>query len=175
MFTSMTTMVSGGYYEATTQNIEKIAIPKANEDEKQAIADLAEQCQQQAVQRYQLEKNVRELLIENFRPENNQYSLNKKLLNWWRISEIKTLNQEARKAFKLKKSESLAIDLSNPSTQIQWKGFLEEQSQSWQKFTDEITSLEQAINQQVYALFKLTADEIICLETCIDASNLSSG
>jgi hypothetical protein len=162
MFTSMTTMVSGGYYEATTQNIEKISIPKATDEQKQAIADLAEQCQEQATLRYKLEQTVRDLLIENFRPENNDYSLNKKLLNWWTISEVKTLHQEAQKAFKLKKSESLALDLSNPSTQMQWKGFLEEQSQTWYGFTDEIERLETEINQKVYVLFDLTLDEIKC-------------
>jgi len=167
MFTSMTTMVRGGYYEATTQNIEKIVIPKEKEEQKQAITNLAEQCQQQAEERYELEQNVRDLLIENFRPENNHYTLNKKLLNWWAIMDVKTLNQEAQKAFKLKQSETLPLNLTDPSTQMQWKKFLEEQSQAWQDFTNKIETLEQAINQQVYALFDLTIDEINLLETAL--------
>jgi methylase of polypeptide subunit release factors len=164
IFKAKSTMISGGYYRYIRQYIDTIPIPKANEDEKQAIANCAEQCQQQAKQRYQLEKSVRALLIENFRPENNDYSLNKKLLNWWEISEVKILNQEARKAFKLKKSDTLALDLTDPSTQMKWKKFLEEQSQAWHNFTDEIETLEQVINQQIYALFNLNETEIKLLE-----------
>ena len=48
---------------------------------------------------------------------------------------------------------------------MQWKGFLEEQSQAWHNFTHEIETLEQAINLQVYTLFDLTSDEIILLES----------
>ncbi|MDQ7090209.1 MAG: TaqI-like C-terminal specificity domain-containing protein [Methylococcales bacterium] len=159
---------SGGFLECKPIYINQIPIPKATDEQKQIIAELAEQCQQQAGERYQLEQNVRDLLIENFRPENNHHSLNKKLLKWWTVSDIKTLNQEARKAFKLKKADTLSLDLSDPNAQMQWKKFLEEQSQAWQSFTDEIERLEKEINKQVYALFKLTSDEITCLEKSIN-------
>ncbi len=165
--------VRGGFYELRSQYIETLPIPKATDEQKQVITNLAKQCQQQAERRYQLEKDVRELLIENFRPENNHYPLNKKLLNWWAIADVKTLNQEARKAFKLKKFETLALDITDPSTQMQWKKFLEEQSQAWQNFTNEIETLEQKINDKVYVLFNLTSDEIILLEKSIPLNSVT--
>ncbi|MCK5926458.1 MAG: hypothetical protein KAG10_11220, partial [Methylococcales bacterium] len=165
--------VRGGFYELRSQYIETLPIPKATDEQKQVITNLAKQCQQQAERRYQLEKDVRELLIENFRPQNNYYPLNKKLLNWWAIADVKTLNQEARKAFKLKKFETLALDITDPSTQMQWKKFLEEQSQAWQNFTNEIETLEQKINDKVYVLFNLTSDEIILLEKSIPLNSVT--
>ena len=159
---------SGGFLECKPIYVNQIPIPKLNTEQKQAIAVLAKQCQDYAEKRYQLERNIRELLIENFRPENNHYGLNKKLLNWWSITDIKMLNQEARKAFKLKKHEVLALDLSVPQTQMQWKGFLESQSQAWRGFTDKITALEQEINHQIYGIFKLSSDEIVLLEKSIN-------
>ncbi len=168
MFTSMTTMVSGGYYEATTQNIEKISIPTVDKDQKQALADLAEQCQQQAGERYELEETVRRRFIQNFRPAKNSHKLNKKLLNWWQLTDINELHQEARKAFKLKKPERLQIDLSDYAQQDKIETYLNGQKVKWQGFTTEIERLEDEINKKVYALFELEPDEIKLLETSLN-------
>lgn len=140
-----------------SQNIEQIPIPTTNE--KQTIADLAEQCQTHAKTRYELEQKVQRRFIENLRPANNHEPLNTKLTQWWKLSTVTELATEARKAFKLKKSETLKVDLSNPTKQDEWEKYLKDNTKTWQDTTDTINGLEKQINTAVYVLFNLNAEE----------------
>jgi hypothetical protein len=74
------------------------------------------------------------------------------------------LATEAGKAFKLKKSEALKVDLSNPARQDEWETYLKDNTRQWQTYTQTIKTLEQHINTAVYALFDLTPEEIGLIE-----------
>jgi hypothetical protein len=74
------------------------------------------------------------------------------------------LATEAGKAFKLKKSEALKVDLSNPARQDEWETYLKDNTCQWQTYTQTIKTLEQHINTAVYALFDLTPEEIGLIE-----------
>lgn len=156
--------MSGGFYQIHGHLLERIPIPEATDEQKKVIAELAEKCQEQAKKRYELEQQVREILLENFQPQNSLLTLNKKLSQWWLLSGIKELQQEARKAFKLKKAEVLNVDLDDPGLQMKWLNFLNEQQQAWQTFTAEIERCEKEINISVYELFGLSDTEIKTLE-----------
>lgn len=147
-----------------SQNIERIPIPKASPEQQKTIADLAENCQTNAKYRYELEQKVQRRLIENLRPTNNLEPLNTKLTEWWKLSTITELVIEAKKAFKLKKSETLKIDLTDPAQQDTWEKYLKDNTKDWQDYTQTINSLEQQINTAVYALFKLKPEEISLIE-----------
>ena len=103
-------------------------------------------------------------LTENLRPTNNIESLNNKLNQWWKLATVTELAREACKAFKLKKSETLKVDLTNPTQQDIWESYLKDNAKVWQDYTQTINGLEQQINTAVYALFKLTPEEISLIE-----------
>ena len=156
--------VRGGFYELRSQYIETLPIPKVSPEQKKLIADLAEQCQAHAQDRYELEQKVQRRFIENLRPANNGESLNTKLTQWWKLTTVTELASEAVKAFKLKKSETLKINLTDPTQQDSWEKYLKDNTKQWQDHTQTIKSLEQQINTAVYALFKLTSEEIKLIE-----------
>lgn len=111
-----------------------------------------------------MEQKVQRRFIENLRPAKNVESLNTKLTQWWKLATVTELASEAVKSFKLKKSETLKVDLTNPNKQDDWEKLLKDNTQSWQNYTQAINSLEQQINTAVYALFKLSPEEINLIE-----------
>lgn len=164
IFKAKSTMISGDYYRYIRQYIDTIPIPTASPDQQKIIADLAEKCQTHAKDRYELEQKVQRRFIENLRPANNIQSLNTKLNQWWKLATVTELAREASKAFKLKKSETLKIDLTSLTQQDEWESYLKDNTKKWQDYTQTINGLEQQINTAVYALFKLTPDEITLIE-----------
>ncbi|MGZ8946827.1 MAG: hypothetical protein ACXW1W_15560 [Methylococcaceae bacterium] len=147
-----------------TQNLDLIPMPIASENQQKIIADLAEQCQSQAQDRYELEQKVQRRFIENLCPKNNLEPLKTKLNQWWKLATVTELVTEAGKSFKLKKPETLNVDLTNLTQQNEWESYLKENTNKWQDFTQTIKSLEQQINTAVYTLFKLTPEEINIIE-----------
>ena len=164
VLTGICTNVRGGFYELRSNKIETLPIPTASPEQQKTIADLAEKCQANAKDRYELEQKVQRRFIENLRPANNVESLNTKLNQWWKLATVTDLATEARKAFKLKKSETLKVDLTDPNKQDAWEKLLKDNTQTWQDYTKTINSLEQQINTAVYALFKLSPEEINLIE-----------
>lgn len=156
--------VRGGFYELRAQYIETLPIPVIPAGQKQTLGELASQCQINAEARYALELKVQRRLLENLRPANNTQPLNTKLTEWWKLATVTELASEARKAFKLKKSETLKADLSNLSLQDDWETYLKDNTKTWLDYIQAINGLEQQINQTVYTLFKLTSEEISLIE-----------
>jgi type I restriction-modification system DNA methylase subunit len=160
----VTDSIRGGFLRMFTQNLDLIPMPIASEDQQKNIAGLAEKCQTSAKDRYELEQKVQRRFIQNLRPKNKLEPLNTKLNQWWNLTTITELATEAGKAFKLKKSETLKIDLTNPTKQDEWEQYLKDNTKKWQDHTQTISDLEQQINTAVYTLFKLTPEEISLIE-----------
>ena len=164
LFKAKSTMISGGYYRYIRQYVDTIPMPTASPEQQKSIADLAEKCQTNAQARYELEQKVQRRFLENLRPTNNAEPLNTKLGEWWKLATVTELAAEAGKAFKLKKSEALKVDLTNPTQQDNWETYLKDNTRQWQIYTQSIKTLEQQINTAVYALFNLTPEEISLIE-----------
>lgn len=152
-FTAMTTMVSGGFFEATTQNVTRIPIPKATNTQKQTIATLAEECQQLAESRYKLENELRKL-VPSLCPADREAKLNNKLKSWWLLS-FDDFQAEIKKQFKQ------AIPLTDCA---EWDELFNNNKTAIQNKSAQLAVKEQALNQQVYELFALDADEVALLE-----------
>lgn len=163
------TSLRGGEWRLLLQSIyiETLPIPTATPEQQKNIADLAKQCQTHAKTRYALEQKVQRRFIENLRPKNNSEPLNTKLNQWWKLATVTELASEAHKAFKLKKSDTLNIDLSNPSKQDEWESYLKNNTKAWQDTTNTINGLEKQINAAVYALFNLDTEEQKLIEQSI--------
>jgi len=150
---------SGGFIECKPMYINQIPIPTIDDETKATLADLAEQCQTEAKTRYELEQTVQCRWLENLRPVNNFHPLNTKLTEWWKLSSIVELAEEAHKAFKLKKSETLKVNLFSPFKQDEWSPYLKENISQWQMHTQKIQDLEKQIDDLVFELFGLSEAE----------------
>ncbi|SJM94984.1 N-6 DNA methylase (fragment) [Crenothrix polyspora] len=164
LLTANALTMSGGFYQVHGNVLEKMPIPTSTDEQKSHIANLAQQCQTNAQARYELEQKVQRRLLQNLRPANNGEPLNTKLNEWWKLATVTELATEAAKAFKLKKYEGLNVDLYDLIQQDKWEKYLNDNTHQWQAYTQTIKSLEQQINSAVYALFKLTSEEIGLIE-----------
>ena len=151
LITSMCPFVRGGFYEVRAQYIETLPIPPKPKGEK--ISTLAEQVQAIAESRYQCENGFRRRL-QDLCPNDQVFKLNKKLENWW-LLDFSTLQKE------LKKSLKATINLAERSD---WQGYFEGEQVKRANLDLQIRGLEQQLNNEVYKLFDLTADEIVLIE-----------
>ena len=149
----MTSSIRGGFYEATTQRTSNFPIPKATDTQKEYIALLAEGCQTQAEVRYQLQNGIRKN-IPSLCPDGQESKLNNKLKSWWKLS-FEAFQKEIKKQYKY----SMTLEEN-----MQWQGTFENHKQEIQKNSAELAQKEQKLNQAVYQLFGLDADEISLLE-----------
>jgi hypothetical protein len=140
--------VRGGYYELRAQYIETLPIPPATDEQKMYIAELASQCQNLAEQRYGLERNT-QISITQLKIK----KLTRKLQSWWELEFNDFLDELAK--------QKIEIPLKK---QAEWYGFLSEAILEHQDFDLQIAILEMQLNNAVYALFNLTAEEIKLIE-----------
>ena len=145
--------VRGGYFELRAQYIETLPIPKADSKQKETIASLAQQIQSLTEQRYQIENNFRRRLPDLCPPE-REPKLNKKMHSWWRL-DFPQLQAALKTAFKT------TIPLAERNA---WQDYFESEQQRIASLNQQIFQLEQQLDQAVYALFDLTADEIDLLQ-----------
>ena len=156
-FSGFTTMVRGGYYEATTQNIINLPIPPASDAEKTSLANLAQDAQSAAEQRYSLQHNFRRRIADLCPPE-REAKLNNKLKNWWQLEDFTSFRQEVKKLYKAD------IPLNERSD---WEDWFNKDKANIARLSAQIKQKESEINKIVYSLFDLTDDEIKLLESNI--------
>ncbi len=155
VFSSMTTMMRGGFYEATTQNINLLPIPAATEGQKAQIAELAQACQTLTEQRYAIEQKVAHRLVSNLCPSEKSAKLTQKTQTWWTL-DFTSLQNELKKSFGLKASDKL-IPLKD---QDEWEDYVDSNRQHIVQLNQQIAEKERALNQAVYELFGLTEEEV---------------
>ena len=150
---SIASAMSGGFYQIHGHVLEKLPIPKATNAQQELIALLAENCQTQAEQRYQLQNGIRKN-IPSLCPDGQAPKLNNKLKNWWTLG-FDAFQKEIKKQFK----HSMTLDEN-----MQWQDVFEGQKQKIQSSSAELAQKEQQLNQAVYKLFGLDEEEIKLLE-----------
>jgi hypothetical protein len=145
--------IRGGFFRLFTQYVETTPIPDATDAQKAAIADLARRCQETAEARYAAQEAVRRR-IPDLCPVDREPKLNTNLKNWWAL-DFKSFRKEVKKCFKTD------IPLAERN---EWDAWLSAERAKIEEFSRTLTALEAELNQQVYALFDLTADEIALIE-----------
>lgn len=156
-FTSRTTAVRGGFYEATAQHIEPLPIPDATDAQKAELAALAEGCQTAAEQRYKLRTDLSRR-IPDLAPAGTEPKLTTKLKEWWELPDFAAFRAEVKKALKAD------IPLAERSD---WEDWIARDKAEIARLTAEIKANEDRINAIVYQLFDLTPAEIKLLEANI--------
>ncbi|SEH04229.1 Eco57I restriction-modification methylase domain-containing protein [Candidatus Venteria ishoeyi] len=150
---SLCPFVRGGYYEVRSQYIQTLPIPPATEAQKQSIAQIAENCQKIAENRYQKQQAVRRR-IPDLCPAEREAKLNTKLKNWWQL-DFPAFRKEIKKAFK----QDIPLQDRND-----WEHWLTQERATIEALSAQLQQQETVLNNEVYVLFDLTAEEIKLIE-----------
>jgi len=156
----------GNYRSANKQFIAPLPIPPASEEDKAALASLAQSCQSAAEERYRRQEAVRRRIPDLCPPGNNKVKreadgtakLNTKLREWWTLESFDAFRAEVKKVFKAD------IPLADRSD---WEDWLKKEKSEIDRLSAEIARNEDEINRIVYRLFDLTDEEIELLEANI--------
>lgn len=133
-------------------NIETIPVPTASKAQKEAIGALAEQCQKAAEELHALSTKFVNLLKTDFKLEKPSTKLEQ-----WHSLDFAGFLDELKK-------KKIVPTLTQKS---EWMDYFEKQKATAQTLKQTIKKLEQELNQQVYALYALTPEEIQIIEEAI--------
>lgn len=154
VFKAMTPLARGGYYRAKTQYIQTLPLPALAPENFGELATLAEAAQAAAERRYELQQAIARRIPDLAAdPANAKLSI--KLKEWWSLPDFAAFQKEVEKALKAK------IPLAERN---EWENWITTSRAEIHALSAEIARLEAEINARVYALFDLTADEIVLLE-----------
>lgn len=147
-------------YRLFAQFMERLPIPDATDDEKETIGALAKLCNTLGQQRYDLQDQFSLRLTSAFRQtgKGSALSLNTKAQSWWEPS-LSELGEALKVSFKLQ-----ANPFRHPRTADEWEPYLAEKREEFERLTRELSDAEAELNDRVYRLFDLTAEEIRLLQ-----------
>jgi hypothetical protein len=144
-------------YRLIAQFMENIPIPEAPETERQAIAELARTCSAVGQERYLGQINFQRRLFQTFSVA-GAGQLNQKAEAWWDLS-LNQLGDALKQSFKLS-----ANPMKNPRAADEWEPYLQQKRDENARLTRALNDAEAELNERVYRLFNLTADEIKLLQ-----------
>jgi hypothetical protein len=135
--------------------MEPLPIPIATEDERTALRDLALRATNAARARYDLHCAMRhristDLLSADTKP-------NQKLTAWWTLGEPDGLQPFTAFREEVKKLRKRDLPMYERE---QWDPYLSAKLMEHRHLTDQIVAAESEINDRVYRLFGLSAEEI---------------
>ncbi|MFN3651307.1 MAG: Eco57I restriction-modification methylase domain-containing protein [Armatimonadota bacterium] len=139
-------------YRLFTQFMGRLPIPSVSGDERVAITNLTTQTTQLARTRYALHQQVRHRVQTDLGEPDKP--LNQKLTAWWTLT-FGVFRAEVQKVYKRD------IPLAERGD---WETWLADSRADHDRLTGKIVALETELNERVYRLFDLTADEIRIIE-----------
>jgi len=148
-------------YRLFAQFMELIPIPQAPKAEQKTIASLAKKSCEFGRARYKLQTNVQKRLVQGFGeslPGVELGVLNEKAQEWW-TTPFNDLGAALKTSFKLDKNP-----FKNPKTADEWEPYLAKLRAEVEKLSRQLADAEAEINDRVYRLFHLNADEIALLQ-----------
>ena len=152
-----TPMARGGFARFKAQYISQVPIPPATDAQKAELAALAEAAQAAAERRYVVQQGVIRR-IPDLATTGAAPKLTERLRAWWDLPDFKAFQAEIKKSLKA----DIPVKERN-----EWEEFLAAPRAEIHSLTAEIKRLEGALNERVYVLFDLNADEIALLEANI--------
>ncbi len=144
-------------YRLIAQFMEQVPVPNAPGAERQAIANLAQTCGSVGQERYQGQVSFQRRLLQAF-SGGGSGPLNQKAEAWWELS-LNQLGDALKQSFKLP-----ANPMKNPRAADEWEPYLREKQAENARLTRQLAAAEAELNDRVYRLFDLTADEIKLLQ-----------
>lgn len=153
-FRSIFAIKQGGFYEVQPDGLGEFPIPPATDTQKAELAALAEAAQAAAERRYWLQQEVTRR-IPDLALGGGSAKLTERLKAWWELPDFAAIQAEVRRALKAD------IPLRDRN---EWENWIGENRAEIHRLSAEIIRIEGEIDKQVYALFDLTAEEIVLLE-----------
>ncbi len=148
-------------YRLFTQFMENVPIPVAPDNERNAVASLAERCCSLAEQQYTGQIHVQDRLIAAFGQDEKGQArgvLNNKAKEWWE-QPLSNLGTALKESFKLPRSP-----FTNPKTADEWEPYLTEKRGEIESLAKQLADAEAEINERVYKLFQLTPADVKLLQ-----------
>jgi hypothetical protein len=139
-------------YQMFTQFTSRLPIPALSQANEDTISAVAKDATEQACARYELHEKTRHRILSDLGTPDKK--LNQKLTAWWNL-DFPTFHTEVKKIFK--KDIPLA-------ERDEWEEWLTGRRAEHERFTAEIVRLETDLNDRVYEIFDLSADEIRTIE-----------
>ena len=153
-FASRGTAVRNGWREAMAQYIEPLPIPEMTDEQREAVAALAQDAQAAAERRLALQLAVARRLPD-LCPPGRTPKIPGRLAEWWELPDFAAFRAEVKKTFRAD------IPLAERSD---WEDWLDRDRREITRLTAEIAQVEARIDALVYELFDLTNEEIALLE-----------
>ena len=139
-------------YQMFTQFTSRLPIPDMTDEEKEKIGQMAMKITELAQSRYQLHQKSRHRILTDLGIPGGK--LNNRLTQWWRLK-FPAFRNEIKKVFK----RDIPLEERD-----EWEAWFNERRARHRQYTAEIVRLETELNERVYALFDLTAEEIKIIE-----------
>ncbi len=157
LLSSISPPVRGGYHELRVQYVEQFPIPNWNDAQQKALSKVGEAASDAAGRALSLQEAFRcripDLCLPGDAPK-----LNRKLEEWWTLTDFSAFRTEIKRVFKVD------IPLSERS---EWDAWITRDRAEIAKLTAEIKRAEAKIDRIVYDLFELNRNEIALLEDSI--------
>ena len=144
-------------YRLIAQFMEEVPIPDAPAPDREAIANLARTCSSLGQQRYQCQVNFHRRLFQAF-SGGHPGPLNQKAEAWWGLS-LNQLGDALKQSFKLPTNP-----MKSPRLADEWEPYLQDKRNEIARLTRALADAEAELNDRVYRLFNLTADEVKLLQ-----------
>ncbi|WP_349365849.1 MAG: DNA methyltransferase [Nitratireductor rhodophyticola] len=156
-YLNVSAQIRGGFVRFFSNHLSEMPVGNFNEETQADLASLAQSCQSAAEERYSLQqKLVRRL--PDLAPAGTEAKLSNRLREWWLLPDFAAFRAEVKKCFKAD------ISLSERSD---WEDWIARDRAEIARLSAEIAANEKKINEIVYRLFDLTAEEIALLEANI--------
>lgn len=143
---------ANGYFEIQPGELARFPIPEASDEEKAAVAEIAEKATGKATERHELHRRAQRRILTDFGTAGSK--LNQKLTRWWEL-DFSGFRAEIKKAFK----QDIPV-----GERDDWDEWLASRRSERERLTGEIVGLEKSLNDRVYSLFGLSPEEIKIVE-----------
>lgn len=156
MYTGEAVKIQGGFYKIYPRPLGNMPVPAWDQEEKDMLASLSKKIHGMARQREDLRQELARRIPDLHRWATRPVDkLPSKLQKWWMFPDFGGFYQEIRKLLK----GDMPLD-----ERTQWERRFTSDKQKVDGLSSEIACCEAKIDRIVYALFKLTIDEIRLLE-----------
>ncbi len=155
ILSAMSPPVRGGFHELRVQYVEKLPVPTWNDTARAELAALSDQASKAARRRLSLQTAMTRRIPDLCPPE-RAHKLTTRLQEWWTLPDFAAFRAEIKKVFKAD------VPLAERSA---WEDWISRDRAEIARLSAEIAKVEAQIDDIVYGLFGLTADEISLLES----------
>lgn len=139
-------------YRLIRQFVERLPIPAVSDNDQLQLGLLADQITQLARRRYAIDQSGRHRIATDLGGSTGK--LNQKLNAWWTL-DFSDFRSEVHKALR----QDIPV-----RDRDGWAEWLHERTQEHRHLTSEIIRHEKSLNDLVYDLFDLEAEEIVAIE-----------